>query len=104
MSIGIPSAKKMLLPGIRYAMYWMISSAGEVLRSLELGSGKVRANGVCPVGSVWGLRAAGVMRLSGTNWWVAVGLLVEVPRTKLRIKPPIPEKNFVKPTIKIFIV
>ena len=67
MSNGSSSAKKMLLPGIRYAMYWMISRAGEVLRSLELGSGKVRANGVCSVGSVWGLRAAGVMRLSGTN-------------------------------------
>ena len=54
MSNGSPLVKKMLLPGIRYAMYWMISRAGEVLRSLELGSGKVRANGVCPVGSVGG--------------------------------------------------
>ena len=66
-SNGSPSAKTMLLPGIRYVMYWMISRAGEVLRSLKLGNGKVRANGVCPVSSVWGLKAAGVMRLSGTN-------------------------------------
>jgi hypothetical protein len=37
-------AKKMVLPGILYAMYWMILRAGDVWILLESGNGKLRAS------------------------------------------------------------
>ena len=77
MSSGSPSAKKMVQPGILYAMYWMISRAGDVWILVGSGSGKLIASGVCPIGRVCGVRAAGVMRLSGTSWRDGVGFVVE---------------------------
>ena len=77
MSSGRPSAKKMVLPGILYAMYWIISSAGDVCILVGSGSGKLIASGVCAIGRVCGVRAAGVMRLRGTSWRDGVGFVVE---------------------------
>ena len=77
MSSGGPSAKKMVLPGTLYAIYWIFSRAGDVWILVGSGSGKLIASGVCPIGRVCGVRAAGVMRLSGTSWRDGVGFVVE---------------------------